>query len=82
VPTRRRCAKLELERGNASDLFDVAREFIHALPAQLAFKSKLERGYELIDGEQGAPVELEVLMNRVVTPIKRRNARWEPFLWG
>jgi triphosphatase len=156
--------ELELERGNVSDLFDVARELIHALSAQLAFKSKSERGYELIDGEQGAPVkaapvdlavgastrdgfqtigsaclrqvignesalirgdpegvhqmrvglrrlraamslfsdllrdpqtatikselkwlaaelaparELDVLMNRVITPVKRRNTRWE-----
>ena len=48
--------ELELERGNVSDLFDVARELMDALPAQLAFKSKSERGYELIDDEQGAPV--------------------------
>ena len=49
--------ELELERGDVSDLFDVARELMHALPARLAFKSKSERGYELIDDEQGAPVK-------------------------
>jgi triphosphatase len=49
--------ELELERGNLTELFDVARELAHALPAQLAFKSKSERGYELIDGKQDAPVK-------------------------
>jgi inorganic triphosphatase YgiF len=49
--------ELELERGNMADVFAVARELMHALPAQLAFKSKSERGYELIDDEQGAPVK-------------------------
>jgi inorganic triphosphatase YgiF len=49
--------ELELERGDEAQLFDVARELTRALPAQLAFKSKSERGYELIDGEHGAPVK-------------------------
>jgi triphosphatase len=48
--------ELELERGNIADLFEVARELTHALPVQLAFKSKSDRGYELVDGERGAPV--------------------------
>jgi triphosphatase len=49
--------ELELERGNQTELFEIARELTRALPAQLAFKSKSERGYELLDGEQGAPVK-------------------------
>jgi triphosphatase len=49
--------ELELQRGQMTDLFDVARELTHALPAQLALESKSERGYELVDGEQGAPVK-------------------------
>ena len=49
--------ELELERGNQTELFEIARELTRALPVQLAFKSKSERGYELLDGEQGAPVK-------------------------
>ena len=48
--------ELELKRGNEADLFSVARELVHVLPAQLALKSKSERGYELIDEELGAAV--------------------------
>jgi len=49
--------ELELERGEVAELFDVARELSHALPAQLALKSKSERGYELIDDVRNAPVK-------------------------
>jgi inorganic triphosphatase YgiF len=49
--------ELELERGEPADLFDVARKLVHSLPAQLAVKSKSDRGYELLDGEQAAPVK-------------------------
>ena len=49
--------ELELKRGNEAELFDVARELTQAVPAQLAFKSKSERGYELLDDEHGAPVK-------------------------
>jgi triphosphatase len=49
--------ELELERGTAADLFDVARELTKTLPARLAVKSKSERGYEIIDGEQALPVK-------------------------
>jgi inorganic triphosphatase YgiF len=49
--------ELELERGNKAELFDVARELTRALPAELALKSKAERGYELLEGEQAAAVK-------------------------
>ena len=49
--------ELELERGNVAELFDVARELIRVLPARLAFKSKSERGYELIEGGADTPVK-------------------------
>jgi triphosphatase len=49
--------ELELQRGNLSELFDIARELSHALPTQLALKSKSERGYELIDDVRNAPVK-------------------------
>jgi CHAD domain-containing protein len=35
----------------------IARELVRVLPARLAFKSKSERGYEIINGEQGSPVK-------------------------
>jgi inorganic triphosphatase YgiF len=49
--------ELELERGSVADVFEVARELTRALPAQLALKSKSERGYELVDGRQDQPVK-------------------------
>jgi triphosphatase len=62
IATGNRSAKvceieLELQRGNVGDLFDVARDLIHAIPASLAVKSKSERGYELLDKKQGAPAK-------------------------
>jgi triphosphatase len=48
--------ELELERGNMADLFELARELAHALPARIAFKSKSDRGYELVGGKRGAAV--------------------------
>jgi triphosphatase len=49
--------ELELERGTATELFDVARELTHTLPARVAVKSKSERGYEIIDNKQGLPAK-------------------------
>jgi inorganic triphosphatase YgiF len=49
--------ELELKRGNETDLLSLARELVHVLPAQLALKSKSERGYEFIDGKLSAPVK-------------------------
>jgi len=49
--------EIELERGTPAMLFDVARDLTLALPARLAVKSKSERGYEIIDGEQELPVK-------------------------
>jgi triphosphatase len=51
--------ELELERGNAAELFDVARKLSQALPARLAVKSKSERGYEIIDGREELPVKAQ-----------------------
>src|SRR6516225_764299 len=49
--------ELELERGTAAELFDVARELTQALPARVAVKSKSERGYEIIDKKQELPAK-------------------------
>jgi inorganic triphosphatase YgiF len=40
--------ELELKRGNPADLFKVARDILAIVPAHLDFKSKSERGYDLI----------------------------------
>jgi inorganic triphosphatase YgiF len=47
--------ELELKRGARETLFELAREVVNALPAQLGVASKSERGYALIDGVSGAP---------------------------
>lgn len=49
--------ELELKRGNEPEVFEVARKLTQALPAQLSLESKSERGYELVNGEQSAPVK-------------------------
>ena len=49
--------ELELERGTATQLFDVAREITGALSARIAVKSKSERGYEIIDDKQELPAK-------------------------
>ena len=46
--------ELELKRGSQAELFDLARQLTDALPAQLALKSKAERGYELLKDQDGA----------------------------
>jgi inorganic triphosphatase YgiF len=48
--------EVELKRGSEADLFAIAREITHALPAHLSMRSKAERGYRLADGEDGAPI--------------------------
>jgi triphosphatase len=40
--------ELELKRGNVLDLFKLAKRIGSLVPAKLAFKSKSERGYELL----------------------------------
>ena len=49
--------ELELKRGHEAELFEVARELTHAVAGQLALKSKSERGYELLEGSEAAPVK-------------------------
>jgi inorganic triphosphatase YgiF len=41
--------ELELRHGNPADLFRVARDILNIVPAHLEFKSKPERGYELVE---------------------------------
>jgi len=49
--------ELELERGTAAELFEVARELAEALSARIGVKSKSERGYEIIDNKQELPAK-------------------------
>jgi triphosphatase len=41
--------ELELKHGNPADLFKIARDILNIVPAHLDFKSKPERGYELVE---------------------------------
>jgi triphosphatase len=41
--------ELELRHGNPADLFKLARDILNIVPAHLEFKSKPERGYELVE---------------------------------
>ncbi len=44
--------ELELKRGPAAALFDVARQLMAQVPAKLGVRSKAERGYGLLDDRQ------------------------------
>jgi inorganic triphosphatase YgiF len=48
--------ELELKHGSPADLFRIARDIFGIVPAHLEFKSKSERGYELVEN---APVAAE-----------------------
>src|ERR1700736_1120276 len=47
-------AELELQRGDSEALFKVARTFSRQVSAELAVKSKSQRGYELLSGDDSA----------------------------
>jgi inorganic triphosphatase YgiF len=51
--------ELELKRGSQSELFNVARELMQAVQARLEFRSKSQRGYDLLDDKGVAPVTAE-----------------------
>jgi triphosphatase len=46
--------ELELKQGKPADLFKIARDILNIVPAHLEFKSKPERGYELVEQTQVA----------------------------
>jgi inorganic triphosphatase YgiF len=48
--------ELELKYGERAALFDLAQAIMAAVPAELAFASKAERGYQLIEGKIGRVV--------------------------
>ena len=47
--------ELELKRGKAADLFQLAKTIAHKAPLEFALVSKAERGYRLVAGEELAP---------------------------
>lgn len=54
-------AELELKRGDRARLFGLARKFARATSAELAVKSKSQRGYELLAGDGAAAVRGETI---------------------
>ncbi len=54
-------AELELKGGDRAELIELARRFAHATSAELALKSKSERGYELIEGKTDSAARAESL---------------------
>jgi len=53
--------ELELKRGDRAELFELARTLARITSAELAVKSKSQRGYELIDGVVGGAARAEAL---------------------
>jgi triphosphatase len=47
--------ELELKRGKAADLFQLAKTIAHKAPLELALVSKAERGYRLLAHEESGP---------------------------
>jgi inorganic triphosphatase YgiF len=54
--SRKLCeVEIELKAGERTELFKMADTLARATSAELGVKSKAERGYELLDGKDGAP---------------------------
>jgi inorganic triphosphatase YgiF len=47
--------ELELKRGDAGALYDLAARLVEAAPLRIETRSKSERGYRLLDGDDTAP---------------------------
>jgi triphosphatase len=56
--------ELELKHGKAGDVFRLAREMGRLVPATLAFKSKSQRGYDLIEKRSNQAVRAEAIKLR------------------
>jgi triphosphatase len=54
-------AELELKQGDRARLFELARTFASATSAELALKSKSERGYDLLAGDTTAVVKAKAI---------------------
>lgn len=51
--------EIEFKNGDRAELLKVARSIAHATSAELAIKSKAQRGYELLDGKDSAAAKAE-----------------------
>ena len=61
IDTGRACwpiseVEFELKRGHPADLFKLAKDFARKSPVELAFASKAERGYVLLNGKKDTPI--------------------------
>jgi triphosphatase len=56
--------ELELKRGKARDMFKLAREMAELAPATLSFKTKSDRGYDLIENKPAQAVRAEKIRVR------------------
>lgn len=63
-------AEFELKRGDRARLFEFAANFARATAAELAVKSKSQRGYELLAGNASAAVKGEDIEIAPDTPAK------------
>jgi inorganic triphosphatase YgiF len=54
--------ELELKRGQASEVFDLARKLSQLVTAKLALKSKAERGYDLVNNKPSQAVFAEEIL--------------------
>jgi triphosphatase len=63
-------AELELKEGNTARLFEIARAFARATSAELAVKSKAQRGYELLAGNDAAVLKGEAVEIAADVPAK------------
>jgi triphosphatase len=65
--------EIELKAGDRAELLKLARSIAHATSAELAVKSKAQRGYELLDGNDSSAVTAEPV---TLTPD---TSTWEAF---
>jgi inorganic triphosphatase YgiF len=63
-------AEFELKRGNKARLFEFAQTFARATSAELAVKSKSQRGYELLAGDDVSVVRSEAVAIAPDMPAK------------
>jgi triphosphatase len=60
--TRPLCeVEIEFKNGDKAELFKIARAIARATSAELAAKSKAERGYEMLDGDDHAPAKADAV---------------------
>jgi triphosphatase len=53
--------ELELKRGKAADLFELAGEMVRLVPATLTLRSKSKRGYDLLENKTAEVVRAETI---------------------